>query len=90
MSATGLSWWRRILCRWLCPRFEEDMPKDDEPGEWVACALLRTYCGRSEISTVSVTGLKNAYEIARWLALKLDFTAPSRYGVDWAVRRPKP
>jgi hypothetical protein len=83
-----LKWWQRLLCRWMCPRFHEDMP-EDKGGMWVACSLKVSFCGRSERDTVEVEGLRNAYEVARWLALKLDWRLHPTLGVDWAVRELK-
>lgn len=69
----------------MCPRFVEDMPEDKD-GKWVACAIKVNFCGRYETDAVEVDGLLNAYEIARWLALKLDWRIHPSLGVDWAVR----
>lgn len=82
-----IKWWQRILCRRFCPRYAEDMPVD-KPGLWVACSLKRNYVSAVEIECVEVEGLRNAYEVARWLALKLDFKTPQEFGISWAVRKP--
>ncbi len=85
--ASKLKWWQLWLCRRMCPNFETDMPANDESGTWVACSLKVNFVGRREVEVREVEGLRNAYEVARWLALKLDWDAHSSLGVDWAVRR---
>lgn len=83
-----LQWWQRLLCRWLCPRWFEDMPLD-KSGEWVACSIKVTPLGQFEVETRQVTGLRNAYEVARWLALCLDWKLHPSLGVKWGVREVK-
>lgn len=83
-----LKWWQRLLCRWMCPRWLEDMPTD-KGGEWAACAIKVTRRGRTETDVRHVIGLRNAYEVARWLALCLDWRLHPQLGVEWAVRELK-
>ena len=83
-----LNWWQRLQCKWLCPNFKQDRPAEDKPGKWMAVAVLKMpFSGEREVFTREVEGLFNAYEVARWLALKLDRTAPAVYGVNWGVRK---
>lgn len=81
---------KRALCHLMCPGFRANIPKDDEPGPWIACAIKTYSCGgRREIHTVYVdSGLIDAYYTARWLAWVLDMNTLPDFGVDWAVRRP--
>jgi hypothetical protein len=81
-----LKWYQRVLCRIFCPRWKQDRPKD-EPGTWIACALVVTHGGRYERMTREVEGLVNAYEVARWLALRLDFKTHPDLGIQWAIRK---
>jgi hypothetical protein len=80
-----LTRWQRLACWLFCPRWKEDRPAD-EAGRWVACSILVTHRGRFERDNVEVEGLVNAYEMARWLALKLAGETHHEHGVDWAIR----
>lgn len=88
----SLRWWQRLACRLWCPGWESERPLADaaEEGPWIAAAILMTNRGDFERETRYVPGnLRNAYEIARWLALKLADATHPELGVRWAVRRPQ-
>ena len=62
---------------------EPAIPVIEESKEEVR-DLERSY---REVDTIEVEGRVNAYQIARWLAFKLDRRTHMNYGVEWAVRR---
>lgn len=89
----GLRTWLTDL--WLgsmCPQYREDMPKTDEPGPWVALAIVVALNGhRSERMIEYVEGgSRQAYRRARDLAMKVDLETPcdAECSVQWALRRP--
>lgn len=82
--------WKRLLCRFFCPNWKSDKPKTNEPGPWIAVAILQTHRGEFESDLRFVDNdLFNAYEVARWLALILADRTHPELGVRWAVRRPE-
>lgn len=81
-----LNWWQRLQCKVFCPKFEQNKPQD-KPGRWIAVSILHTPFNSREVDTIEVEGLVNAYEVSRWLALKLDRRTYMDYGVEWAVRK---
>jgi hypothetical protein len=84
-----ISTWKRLLCRLRCPEWNEERPKVNEPGPWLAVAIIQTHRGEFERCVRYVDNdLLNAYEVARWLALDLADRTHSELGVRWAVRRP--
>jgi hypothetical protein len=85
-----ISGWKRLLCRFCCPNWHDERPKVNEPGPWVAVAIIQTHRGEFERCVRFVDNdLLNAYEVARWLALDLADRTHSELGVRWAVRRPE-
>ena len=85
-----IRWWHRVLCRIWCPTWNQSRPATDEKGPWVAVAILQTHRGDFERDWRRVeNGLQDAYEVARWLGLKLQDGNWNDLGVRWAVRRPE-
>lgn len=80
----------------LAPGFWEQFPKDDQPGPWVAEAIVVSPFYRSVKLAKLVRGRKQAaYVMARRLALTVDYwMIPSgkdcELGVDWCIRHPTP
>ena len=79
----------------FCPDFWKSFPVEDKEGPWVACALRTNLFNRegTEIYTrlMPDATLKEAYVVARKLALKLDNRTPyadGELGINWAIRRP--
>lgn len=76
---------------WM-PGFFKMIPKD-EPGEWIAVVLKNNvFRGREEIYTKKVKGFRKAYFVARFAALRADWTVDSAggyIGIDYAIRAPK-
>ncbi len=87
-TCKGINWFQRRLCRWFCPRFVEEYPEDDDQEIWVAVAMRVNFVRRWEVFTCKVVGRRNAYEVARWLALTLCWVTRSELGVDYGVREP--
>jgi hypothetical protein len=67
-----------IMLRY-CPEYEKRMPKD-KPGKFRAEVIISYgYWGNNTrvVASKEVNGFKNAYETARWLALKAQWFRPS-------------
>lgn len=89
-TKNSLNIWQRLICQIFCPNWNEDRPLENEPGPWVAVAITQTHRGDFERDWMRVENdLQNAYEVARWLGVRLDFITGSELGIRWAVRRPE-
>ena len=68
---------REFLCRLFAPGYQARMP-DDALGAYLAIAYTGTPCGLVRWQDACrVVGRRNAYKVARWLAL--------RAGCEWRV-----
>jgi len=88
----AIRWLKCLACRIGAPRFHEDMPAD-KPGEFAARCTTQSLFGPLIIrSERHVSGLRDAYIEARWLALRYDCIVelrdPAREtNVYWEVTR---
>ena len=79
------------LMRKYCPEFEEKMPSD-EPGTYQADAYVTWgYWGNHSAVVESrvVEGYRDAYLVARWMALKAQFWRPQWFmdtGIHYGVK----
>lgn len=85
---------KTLICILCCPNYFADMPREDKPGEWLACAIIDSpFRNGGEVETRKVSGLLNAYKTARWIALKADWRTlrnSDHYGIKWGVRESQP
>ena len=79
-----------------CREFWENFPKDDKPGPWIATAIRLTPFSEREVRWAEVKGgLRDAYLVARRLALHVDRETPTgllgsreaEVGIGWGIRR---
>ena len=82
---------KEVLCRLFCPGYLERMPKEDEPGQYVAEAFTTTIRGYGRVVySERAEGLIAAYKLARWLGLKADWSISDcggRRGIGYGVRK---
>jgi len=89
-------WLRCLVLSIFAPAVRENLPGKDEPGPWVAEAIVVSpFFSSVKLSELVRGGLREAYVRARWLAVTVDYwMIPSgkdcELGVDWGVRRPTP
>lgn len=82
---------RQWLMLRYCPDYMKNMP-DDKPGRFCSEAIISTgYWGqrRCVVESREVSGFRNAYITARWLALKAQWKRPAwlfACGIHYGVR----
>jgi hypothetical protein len=96
MRAPRIGFRRRLRCILLAPlarRFWDEFPSHDQPGPWVAEAIVTGISYRHVRKSELVRGgMWDAYIRARDLAVDVDLNTPrhpdGEVGVEWGVRKP--
>jgi hypothetical protein len=80
---------KEALMKRYCPRYLEDMPKEDNELTYKVVVYKFSSTKETVLNEKIVKGRINAYKQARWLALKADWTTHYAFGIGYYLVGPQ-